>query len=378
MTAREAMAASYRREKPARTPISPEIWTSTVLEYSGLPFHKLYGPFAEADYNSIWLAAQKSFGFDAWLLADLDKPQADGSYELKSNSYFLDDETIETTQSVETRSGRLDWVTRTNDVYEGWGYRNPVKDFEKDIAAYAEYSLADPTGYGFGSLGKLIRDAGEDALVSGYIGGLFINWLASGREGDIAATLLDLADYEDEISSLYKTYTEYILRKIKRLADTPGIENLCLLNGYSSAELVGPRLYEKWEKPLLEAAAAEVKRHGLTLHLHQHGKCLGVIDMIANSGVDLVDSLERPSAGGDVGDIRALAEKYGDRIAFKGNMDPATLCYGSKADIERETREIVEASKNARGFIIGTGDSVLEGTPFKNLELFYTLANKYL
>ena len=371
MTGKERMLSAYRREPADRPPISPEIWSATVLEYTGLPFHKCYGPFAEEDYTALWLETQKAFGFDAWLLSDLDKPDEGNNYDVRAESRFINPETIETKRVIKTVRGDLEWITRTTNIYDGWGYANPVRDFSRDIGAYAAYTLDDPSDYKDDKIRKDIRTVGDDGLLSAYAGELFVSWLAGGRTGDIAQTLLDLSDYPEVIAGLFNDYMGYMRKKVRRLAEIEGVENVLVINGYSDAGVIGPGLYRKWEVPLLREITSEAHAHGLTVHLHQHGKCARVLGMIADTGVDLVDSLERPTANGDITDIEETARIYGPRIALKGNMDPINaLKNGARTDIESQADEIARAALTAPGFIIGTGDSVVKGTPFKNLEIY--------
>ena len=379
MTSKERMLAAYRREPVDRPPISPEIWSTTVLEFTGKPFHKCYGPFAQEDYTGLWLKTQKHFGFDAWLISDLTKPPQGNNYKEVSDSYFINDDTVETKRKICTTGGELEWITRTNSDYDGWGFYNPVRDFKRDINAYAAYTLDDPSLYDSSKLEKDLITVGDDGLVSTYIGNLFISWLADGRAGSIGAALIDIMEYPEDIPDLHTRYIEYAKQKIRRFAQIDGVDNVMVINGYSDAGVIGPSLYKEWELPFLKAVASEAHLHGLSVHLHQHGKCRNVLGMIAESGIDLVDCLERPSANGDIENISEIAALYGKQISLKGNMDPINvLRNGNKQDIEAQIEEIAKTALKSPGFIISTGDSVVEGTDLKNLEFYYDCAVKYI
>lgn len=378
MTSKERMLAAYRRQKTDRLAVSPEIWSATVLEFKGKPFHKYLGPFADDDYTGAWIETQKYFGFDAWVLSALDGLEESGSYSVKSVSRFIDEDTIETRSEIKTSAGSLDRVTRTNSQYDGWGYENPVKDFLKDMPAYIVYTLDNPDNYGSAKLEEDIKKVGEDGLLSAYLGDLFISYLAAGREGDISRTLLDLYDYEEYMEEIHQRYIRYMISKIQRLSMAEGLKSVCITNGYSNAGIIGPSLYEKWELPVLRAVAQKAADCGFVVHLHQHGKAKQVLDMIADTGISLVDCLERPSASGDVDDLKEIVCCIGGRIALKGNIDPVNvLKNGTLKDIEGQVKECIDAAGDCSGFILSTGDSVVEGTPFKNLEFLYETAMKY-
>jgi Uroporphyrinogen-III decarboxylase len=378
MTSKERMLAAYKKQKTDVWPVSPEIWSATVLEYKRKPFHKYLGPFTEEDYVSAWLETQKHFGFDAWLLSDLQKPQEGLNYSGKSNSRFIDEDNIETRREVRTSKGCIEWVTRTNREYEDWGFENPVKNFEKDIGAYVEYTLDDPSKYNDRKLKEDILKVGDEGLLSAHLGDLFVSYLAAGRVGDIAVTLLDLVDYEEQIKEIHSKYIDYLTAKIQRLSTVDGLDSVCITNGYSNAGIIGPGLYEKWEVPVLKAVARKAHEHGFVVHLHQHGRCRQVLSKISETGIDLVDCLERPSANGDVDNLQEVVCRFGKSISLKGNIDPINvLKNGTKETIERQVRECLEAVENRNGFILSTGDSVVGGTPFKNLEILYEAAAEF-
>jgi len=81
------------------------------------------------------------------------------------------------------------------------------------------------------------------------------------------------------------------------------------------------------------------------VHLHQHGKAKQVLSKIADTGIDLVDCLERPSAGGDVDSLMEVKQNIGHKISLKGNIDAINILKnGSAEDIEKQVKECIEAA----------------------------------
>jgi hypothetical protein len=378
MTPRERMLAAYKLLQPDRVPISPEIWSATVLEFKNEPFFRYIGPFADKDFIDAWFETQQYFGCDPWILVGLDEPTEGENFKILKKSYFLNSETIQTEVIINTCKGILYEVRRTNEQYDGWCIEHPVKNFVRDMPTYVQVTLTDPWSHETNSINRALSIVGDNGLVSANLGELFISYLAFAREGNIGQTLIDLFDYEDYIRELHTRYIDYMCKKVERLSSVEGLDCVFINCGYSDGGVLGPNYYLKWEVPLLSTIARKAKEFGLVLHLHQHGKCRRLLNMIADTGANLVDSLERPTANGDVVDLSKVKKEVGSKIALKGNIDPINvLKNGTRAQISEQVKACIEDAAYNGGYILGTGDSVVEGTPFENIFELVNAGMKY-
>ena len=378
MTPRERMLAAYRNQIPDRVPVSPEIWTATVIDHTGLPFHRLSGPFADVDYIKAWYDTQEYFGFDAWILAEFEQADEGDSYSIERSSSFVDDNTIETINVIKTKEGDLRSVSRTNDMYDGWMREHPVKVFERDFPAYMEYTMCEAGQLDTGQITHALKVVGEGGLVSVNLGELFISYIAYGREGDIGQTLLDIYDHERFLLDVRGRYTDYLCARIDLAAKVPGLESVFINCGYSDGGVLGPETYSYWEIPLLKSIADHAGRYGLPLHLHQHGRCRRIVPLVAQTGVSVIDSLEAPSANGDVEDLAELKKETEGKIALKGNIDPNNILKnGTLKQIEDAVKECIDKAGAGGGYILSTGDSALMGTPEDHLFLLSETGQKY-
>jgi uroporphyrinogen decarboxylase len=99
-------------------------------------------------------------------------------------------------------------------------------------------------------------------------------------------------------------------------------------------------------------------------------------DIIA-AGVNIVCPL-LASPQGDVDDLRAFKQRFGGRIALKGNVDPfSVLLHGTPSDVERAVIQCLNDAAPNGGYILGTADSTLPGTPFENIFAFVEAGRKY-
>lgn len=71
-------------------------------------------------------------------------------------------------------------------------------------------------------------------------------------------------------------------------------------------------------------------------------------------------------------DLARLKPRYGDRIAFWGNVPCGPLVHsGTEAQVREFVRRLVAVAAPGGGFILGTSNSVLPGTPARNLAALF-------
>ena len=83
------------------------------------------------------------------------------------------------------------------------------------------------------------------------------------------------------------------------------------------------------------------------------------VDLMAASGADVV------SVGTCV-DLAEAQRKFGDRVAFQGNIDNRLIAKGSFDEIDEAVRRCVEAG-GRHGHILNMNHGVLPDTPFENV-----------
>jgi uroporphyrinogen decarboxylase len=141
--------------------------------------------------------------------------------------------------------------------------------------------------------------------------------------------------------------------------------------------ILNPALFRQWDQPVLAAVARVCRELDVPLHIHLHGHTVVLMDDLIDAGVSLVCPLLPPPQG-DVSDLASVKQRFGDRIALKGNVDPLTvLLHGTPADVERAVERCIGDSAAGGGFILGTADSTLVGTPFENIHAFVAAGRKY-
>ena len=134
---------------------------------------------------------------------------------------------------------------------------------------------------------------------------------------------------------------------------------------YRNGLLFSPAIYRDLLLPRLVRMIRCFKDHDLKVIYHTDGDCREAIPMLIEAGIDCLQPLE-VKAGLDV---RQLAEAYGDRIAFMGNLDVRALS-GDETAVRAEVETKVRAMTAGRFRYIAHSDhSIPDTVPFSNYQL---------
>ncbi|MHB0875244.1 MAG: uroporphyrinogen decarboxylase family protein [Anaerolineae bacterium] len=376
MTPKERMLAAYRGEVPDSVPVSPELWDATAIAVAARPFHELMGPSAEVPWWRTHLAAFEYFGADAWIVPGAG-PSAAQLAMTEEHSRFLDADTIETRTTYHTPAGALQAVGRTTAAYSGWLIEHPVRDFRRDMPRYEAYYFQDPRQSDLNGIAAALDGVGEKGLVTPMVGELFTSFLGSVREGGMVQTIYDLHDERGYCLDLRERYVAHVTALTRHVLEGTRAEAIFVNSGYSGPPTVSPRLYREWDVPVLAAVSAVCREHNVPLHLHQHGHVRVLLDDLIAAGVSIVCPLLPPPQG-DVDDLAALKRQAAGRIALKGNVDPVeTILRGTPDDVRQAVRRCIDAAAAGGGFVLGTADSTVLGTPLENIQAFVDAGRQY-
>jgi uroporphyrinogen decarboxylase len=252
-----------------------------------------------------------------------------------------------------------------------------VEVFPRDMDAYAQYFFDDPAAFDLSEIRDALSGVGEKGLVTPMVGELFTSFLGTVREGGMAETILDLVDHPGYAKRLLDRYTEYMAELTRVILERTGAQAIFVNSNYSGPPIVSPALYREWDKPVLAAVAAVCRKHGAPLHLHQHGHTVVLMEDLIEAGVSIVCPLLAPPQG-DVIDLAAVKRRFGSRIALKGHVDPIeVLLRMTPHEVEAEVRRCIRAAGLGGGYVLGTADSTVLGTPFENIHAFVGAGRRY-
>jgi uroporphyrinogen decarboxylase len=126
---------------------------------------------------------------------------------------------------------------------------------------------------------------------------------------------------------------------------------------YAAAErpMISPTMFRQFLYEPLKRVIRGFHDAGLPVIKHTDGNIRPILDMILDSEIDCLDPID-PFAGLDIGEFK---QKYGHRIALKGNVDCAhTLTFGSEKDVVEETKSVIRKAADGGGLILSSSNSI--------------------
>jgi uroporphyrinogen decarboxylase len=162
----------------------------------------------------------------------------------------------------------------------------------------------------------------------------------------------------DDVDLLLEKLTDLTIGYLRAQIDA-GAEAVQLFDTW--AGLLDRAAYQRFVEPAHRRIAAAIGETSAPLILYiQNGG--HVVDFAADSGASVLSLDWRV-------DLRRAAEQYGSRVSLQGNLDPCWL-HASRPRIFEMVREMAEAAKPARGYILNLGHGCLPDTPVEGVRAF--------
>ena len=133
--------------------------------------------------------------------------------------------------------------------------------------------------------------------------------------------------------------------------------------------MISRKQYEEFALPYEKELISAIHQAGATAITHICGNTEPIIDLIAQTGCDIIDF-------DHVCQIEALREKAPNAI-FRGNIDPALLALGTEDDVYEAVKALIAADGRSGRLILGSGCEVALNTPIENLHAFVRAGREF-
>jgi len=121
---------------------------------------------------------------------------------------------------------------------------------------------------------------------------------------------------------------------------------------------ISPAMFREFLYPEFKRVVQGYKKMGFWVIKHSDGNLNPILALLVDAGIDCLDPID-PLGGMDIGSIR---EKYGNRIARKGNIDCVkTLVEGKPEQVREEVKECIRKGSPGGGHIISSSNSLHAG-----------------
>ncbi len=376
-TPKQRMLNAYLGLPNDRPPVAPEFWVYYPAKLLGLD---MIAFSREIPFHIALKKTFEHFHCEGWGIACGSLQLPDVRYSRRET--WLDQNTILQQDEISTPFGTLTSATRSQRDEPSWIVERPLKDLHRDLKAWEYLSFGDPSSMDVSGIIRAWNEVGDSYLLEAFLGLPFFDFYASAREGGFETAILEFCDPDMERFLLYlrDRYKEWLAERARVLCDRTPCESLFIGCSWSCNSLLGPALWRKWDKPVIQAVSQTVHARGRLLHLHFHGRCMETIADFAEVGLDCVCPFERPP-GGDVAGAEGLAaveRQLRGKTTMNGNVHTvATLIRGTEHDVRREVSEILTAFRDNPRLIVGTGDQVGRETPEENLMAMISEVKKF-
>jgi uroporphyrinogen decarboxylase len=112
------------------------------------------------------------------------------------------------------------------------------------------------------------------------------------------------------------------------------------------------------------------------VNFYDDGKCMPLLELLADCGIDVLQTLTPPPVG-DV-DLAEAKRRIGAKVCLMGFVDLIYVLQRGTPDlVERTVRDAITIAAPGGGFILGTSDSIRDGTPIENVRAYFRTAREY-
>ena len=371
MTGRERIMTTLAHEEPDRVPISPRVGAWMTAQYGDSSLEKTLEVLPDMDF--MWILGESTPNYVITYPEHYDLPEVTVEQSRRQEG---DCQIVQ--RAFHTPAGDISDITRVPPSGREYGVSpNPVKIEHlvktRDDLAALQYLLGPvrtnhdhvhATGERIGDRGvtmvcvrsALDHNAGD----------------ARGMENLMVDYYVDRALF-DEIMDIFHRRS---LEKVQAALEG-GVEFIfgswyynSLSSGWS------PAIFREVFIPQIREHVELTHSYGAWYDYYDDGKLAASIAMIAETGIDVLESCTPPPVGDF--DLAEAKRTIGDTVTLKGYVDLLyVIKHGTPELVESTVREAMEIAKPGGGFIIGTSDSFREGTPPENLQAYWRACKQY-
>ncbi|MHC4432326.1 MAG: uroporphyrinogen decarboxylase family protein [Planctomycetota bacterium] len=128
-------------------------------------------------------------------------------------------------------------------------------------------------------------------------------------------------------------------------------------SAFAGAGFVSRAMYAEFVAPYEDQIYRAISQHGLKSYVHTCGAIGDRLDLMSETSVDGIDTLDPPPLG--TVNLEDAKSKYDERFFFKGNLDAVNEMLGADDEtFEKAVKERIRIGKPGSGYILSSACSV--------------------
>ena len=263
------------------------------------------------------------------------------TYSPSGNTWFLTGHPVKTEEDFKT----LQYIMENTEITEN------LAGFEREYAAIGEEAVTAP------SIG-LNQKTAFQAMVEHWCG-----------TEQLVYALCDYPETVEECLDVIRERNMETLRiSVRSSAD--------VFNFFedSSTTNISPAMFEEYTAPEINAWGKLIHQEGKLLMHHACGHLKGLLPKIAETEIDILESISPPPTGNV--DIAECAERLPGHIALIGGIEPTFFRNCSMDALEKRVIELLTAMKGKR-YVLANSDSCPPGVAYEKFLLISELVRKH-
>lgn len=183
--------------------------------------------------------------------------------------------------------------------------------------------------------------------------------------------LMGMALDPDWVKDMVNVYADFTMMHLDALFAEEGVPDAFWFYedmGFKERPFMSPDMYEDIVMPGHQKLFDFAHSHGKKVIVHSCGFVEPLVPGLVNAGMDCLQAME-VKAGMD---MPRIAETFGDRIAFCGNIDIRIIASNDRQAIDEEiTRKVTPVLKMGSGYILHSDHSIPPEVDHDTLAYFF-------
>ena len=259
--------------------------------------------------------------------------------------------------TIRTPDGDLDYSYRTE-----LGFGTSCHDFllagdqpELLLPALKHFPHGDV--YDMSVLRGMTEKVGDEAWWLHHVIG---PWDMAAEIRGLVDLSMDIYDRPEFVHALMRICTDWLKTFYKRLGET-GIHSISMNETWTGVGIAREH-YVEFMKPYETECVTAAHAAGYMVSFHNCGRAKILLEDIADTGPDAVETLTSNRSSGDV-DLADAKQRIGDRVCLFGGFNEHILHEGDAPAVREEVKRCLDAAMDGGGYVLRSTGQIFDAKP---------------
>jgi uroporphyrinogen-III decarboxylase len=154
------------------------------------------------------------------------------------------------------------------------------------------------------------------------------------------------------------------------------VDAVLISSAFAGGGFISPAQYEQFVLPYELKVVEQIHGAGVPVYTHTCGNIGDRLELMLATGIDGVDTLDPPPLG--TVDLEDAKRRVGDKIFFKGNIDPVNTLLGkTREQVREDALWRLKVGSPGGGYILSSACSVSPHVPPENLTVLVEASEQF-